>query len=171
MILLAESAVKDATDSVQEQLWTEVQANTGNAPNGFPIVEQCGQFDPLEWVTHPVALRKTLNGRLTGNPIHVMSDPDEDVTTANALRSVKQGIAAAVLIDDANHWIVAVGCERKRGISAETIDGNAMTHMLVRDPAFGGYRTRMTLDEWRDALFAVDCGSFSEKYIVVGARP
>jgi hypothetical protein len=175
MILLAEGRVPDDSDKVQLKLWDEVQANTGTAANGYPIVEPCADPNPLKWATHPLALKKTLNAHLRGDPIHVIDDPDEDVTTVNALRSVKRGLAPAVLIHDTTHWIVAYGCERSqpsRGrIPEETIDGDVMTHMLVRDPAAGGFRTRITLNQWRAKLYAVECGDFTTKYVVVGARP
>ncbi len=174
MILLAEGGVPDNSDKVQLELWDEVQAKTGSAASAFPIIEGCGGSEPLEWATHPVALRKTLNARLPGSPMHVIDDPDEDVTTVNALRSVKRGLAAAVLVDDTTHWIVAFGCERKpkRGkIPEETIDEDVLTHILVRDPAAGGFKIRQTLDAWRAALYAVECGDFMTKYVVVGTQP
>jgi hypothetical protein len=174
MILLAEGGVKNNSDNVQLELWDEVQANTGNATSGFPITESCSG-DPLEWATHPVALRKTLNDHLPGSPVHVIGHSDEDVTTVNVLRSVKQGLAPAVLVEDTTHWIVAVGCSRTQprggGVPEETHDGDVMTHILIRDPAAGGYLTRITLDEWRTRLYAVECGDFMTEYVVVGAKP
>jgi hypothetical protein len=175
MILLAQGGVVDNSDQVQLELWDEVQEKTGNTANAFPMIEGCGQSDPLEWATHPAALRKTLNAHLPGTPIHVIDHPDEDVSTVNALRSVKQGLGAAVLVDDTTHWIVACGCEhtqpRRSRIPEETIDGDPVTHILVRDPAAGGFRIRQTLEAWRAALYAVECGGFNTKYVVVGARP
>ena len=176
MILLAANGVKNNSDQVQLDLWGEVQANTGNSTSGYPIVEGCDDedVDPIEWATHPVALRKTLNDHLPGSPMHVIGDPDEDVTTVNALRSVKQGLAPAVLVEDTTHWIVAVGCARAqpRGqVPEETHDGQVMTHILIRDPAAGGFLTRITLNQWRTRLYAVECGDFMTEYVVVGALP
>ena len=168
MILMSLELVKDATKAVQGNLWTEIQQNTGTPPAGFPLVEACGS-PHLEWSTHPVALQKTLNARINRPATDVITEKNEDLTAGLALKSVKQGVAAAVLVEDATHWIVVIGCEHSQRKQARIINGDPVTHILVRDPALGGHAHRYTLDAWTAAIYSVRCGTFNQKYVVVGA--
>jgi hypothetical protein len=164
MILLSLGFVKSTAQAAQSDLWGEIQTNTAG---GFPIVEACGDEPSLEWATHPNALKTTLNSYIGRNSIKVIPDSDEDAIAGHALDSVDAKVPACVLVEDATHWVVVFGCEiSKRHPSP---DGGP-THMLVRDPALSGLPMRITMDKWIAEIYAVDCGAFQNKYVVVGAR-
>jgi hypothetical protein len=169
MILVSLKFLTSSSNATQNAIWTDIQANTGTPPAGFPVIEGCSP--PLEWATHPIALQKTLNARMGRNATDVIAEADEDATAGLALKSVKQGIAAAVLVQDTFHWIVVIGCSHSqlRKFREVVLNGDPVTHILVRDPAEGGYRKKLTLDGWAVAMSAVRCGTFDQKYIVVGA--
>jgi hypothetical protein len=170
MILLSLNFLKNASKTTQGNLWTEIQQNTGTASAGFPLRETCGAAPPLEWATHPVALQKTLNARIGRHATDVIADADEDAIAGHALKSVKQGMASAVLVEDTTHWIVVFGCENSQRRNVPVlVNGDPVTHILARDPALSGFPMRMTLDAWAAAICSVRCGKFNQKYIVVGA--
>ena len=174
MILLSLNFLNSESNATQQGIWTDIQLNTGTPPAGFPLVEGCGESShptSIEWATHPVALQKTLNARMRRQATDVITDSNEDLMAGHALKSVKQGIASAVLVENTTHWIVAFGCahSQRRKFREVIVDGDTVTHMLVRDPANFGYPERITIDRWLTALYHVKCGTFNHKYIVVGA--
>jgi len=73
-------------------------------------------------------------------------------------------MAAAVLVEDATHWIVVFGCEhsQRQNVRELVVNGDPVTHILVRDPALSGYPQRLTLDAWTAAIYAVRCGTFNQ---------
>jgi len=165
MILLALRLVKDGSDDVQRALGKEIQQSTKSAR--VRVTEPC-----LTWETHPVGLQRTLNAHIKGKATEVIPSEEEDTAAGHALESVKRGIAAAALISDATHWIVVFGCEHstRQELPTLNLNGDTVTHILVRDPALSGFPVRMTLDEWTAVLYRVKCGTFDHKCIVVGAR-
>jgi hypothetical protein len=103
------------------------------------------------------ALQKTLNARLNRHATDVIADADEDATAGHALKSVKHGIAATVLVEDTSHWIVVFGCEhsQRKKVRELVINGDPVTHILFRDPTDGiPYPKRLTLDRWATAISA-----------------
>jgi len=170
MILLALHLVRDGSDDVQRALGKEIQQSTKSAK--VETTERCAKPPALEWATHPVGLQRTLNAHIKPKATEVIPSAEEDTAAGHALRSVKRGIAAAALVSDATHWIVVFGCEHstRRELPTLELNGDPVTHILVRDPALSGFPVRMTLDEWTAGLYRVKCGKFNQKCIVVGAR-
>jgi hypothetical protein len=174
MILVSLGKLQSTSPATQEELAHDVdvaQQILGAPPNS-PFVEVCGPSDSIAWQTHPDALADVLNKRLDRHATKPIPDRDEDKTAGHALNSVKQGIAAAALVEPGGrHWIVVFGCEHDTsgGASEVLINGDAVTHILIRDPALDAYPTRITVDQWVCAICKVSCGKFNDKYVVVGA--
>ena len=121
MILNAKGKV-GKTKAIEDQLWDEIKANT--TPAGslvVPSAPPCGTFanqvteackpDALCWCTYPDALATTINDHLGNAGVSVVLDKDPTGLglTARIVASISSGIAPAVLVHDATHWVVVYG--------------------------------------------------------------
>ena len=167
MVLLSLGLISDTTKVQQAALWNEIVANNP----GFPKTETCGAQPPLEWATYPDALAQTLNTHIGQTTTHVIPETNEDLVLGHALASVQRLVPAIVLVEDETHWIVVFGCDNSARRPQHTVGptNDPVTHVLVRDPANSGYPTRITLDTWIVAIYAVGCGVYAGSYVVVGA--
>jgi hypothetical protein len=173
MILHAQPASTMGTsDAEQRQLWEDVKTLTAPprsfmaAPTPPSDSSDCGPFaqklcdcpsNPFCWCTFPTALKNTLLKHAPGANVRIITSVSEQSIQAKIIKSLKLGIAPAVLVHNRKHWVVVGG-----------FDSEADTEVKVFDPEFQS-RRRISLDSWEtNYLVAPTCGHYHTKHVMIG---
>jgi hypothetical protein len=159
------------SDSDQRQLWQNVQDNT-TVPSGIVLAPgapddgECGTFPhkicecpakPFCWCSFPTALKATLLQHSPNVNVRVITSVSELSIQTKIIKCLKQGVAPAVLVFAAKHWVVIGG-----------FDSESQTPIKLFDPRFNAKR-EISMDQWMtEYLVAPECGKYKGKYVVIG---
>src|SRR5262245_13199772 len=171
---------------VQDQLWTNIQANTaGSGPPGgkagaslcghFPtqICEDCRRAGPLCWCSHPAAVATTLMAYKVGASVVVESS--EKAITEQIVQAIAgaagAGRAAPIVLvgKNARHWVVAYGFVHvKSDPLGIDLGGFHVTELLIRDPALAVSENHCLINYWfSHYLRDISCGAFEGQHVIV----
>jgi hypothetical protein len=165
--------------SWQDQLWADVEANTGaSRPAGAPSTPIAPTFTTQKceicagqwkcWATTPGVLEYLINSMQHAGNFSVTMHASEKSATTSLMDTIDENLPGVALIRGWQHWLAVEGY-RHSGAGSVLVGGRKLNGVFVRDPWETPSVHYITWSKWKsDYLKFVPCGDYQGSYVVMG---